>query len=336
MPEFLARLVVGILPVILFLLGLIYFDSYKLVRMRWVLGTIALGGVVAGLTYLINVWLITNLNLDIRVYSRYIAPVIEELAKALVLVFLLRAHRIGFLVDAAIYGFAIGAGFALVENLYYLQSLPDSRFVVWLVRGCGTAIMHGGATAIFGIMAKGLSERDGVPVALAYVPGLMLAAIVHSVFNHFFLTPLLSTVGILIALPPLVVWIFERSEKSLARWINVGFDAHTELLELIESGGLSESKVGLYLTSLKERFRGEVVADLLCYLRLHVELSLRAKGLLMLRESGFRAEVDEETRAKFKELEFLEGSIGRTGKLAMAPFLQLSNQDLWQLYMLGK
>jgi hypothetical protein len=310
MPEFLARLVVGILPVILFLLGLIYFDSYKLVRMRWVLGTIALGGVVAGVTYLINVWLITNLNLDIRVYSRYIAPVIEELAKALVLVFL--------------------------ENLYYLQSLPDSRFVVWLVRGCGTAIMHGGATAIFGIMAKGLSERDGVPVALAYVPGLMLAAIVHSVFNHFFLTPLLSTVGILIALPPLVVWIFERSEKSLARWINVGFDAHTELLELIESGGLSESKVGLYLTSLKERFRGEVVADLLCYLRLHVELSLRAKGLLMLRESGFRAEVDEETRAKFKELEFLEGSIGRTGKLAMAPFLQLSNQDLWQLYMLGK
>jgi hypothetical protein len=164
----------------------------------------------------------------------------------------------------------------------------------------------------------------------------MLAAIVHSVFNHFFLTPLLSTVGILIALPPLVVWIFERSEKSLARWINVGFDAHTELLELIESGGLSESKVGLYLTSLKERFRGEVVADLLCYLRLHVELSLRAKGLLMLRESGFRAEVDEETRAKFKELEFLEGSIGRTGKLAMAPFLQLSNQDLWQLYMLSK
>jgi hypothetical protein len=91
----------------------------------------------------------------------------------------------------------------------------------------------------------------------------------------------------------------------------------------------------MYLHSLKEKFRGEVVADLLCYLRLHVELSIRAKGLLMMRESGFENKTGEETRAKLEEMKYLEGSIGATGKLAVKPFLQMSRKDLWQFYMLS-
>jgi hypothetical protein len=91
----------------------------------------------------------------------------------------------------------------------------------------------------------------------------------------------------------------------------------------------------LYLLTLKERFRGEIVADLLCYLRLHVELSIRAKGLLMMRENGFESDVGEETKAKLVEMKYLDRSIGKTGKLAMKPFLQLSRKDLWQIYMLS-
>ncbi len=92
--------------------------------------------------------------------------------------------------------------------------------------------------------------------------------------------------------------------------------------------------MGKYLQSLRERFSGEVVADLLCYLRIHVELSIRAKGILMMREGGFDVEPDEETRARLTELRYLEGSIGMVGKLAMSPFLHVSGKELWQLYML--
>ena len=53
---------------------------------------------------------------------------------------------------------------------------------------------------------------------------------------------------------------------------------------------------------MKDRFRGPVVADLLCYLRLYTELALRAKGILMMRENGFEVPVDEPTQAKFAEL----------------------------------
>ena len=82
------------------------------------------------------------------------------------------------------------------------------------------------------------------------------------------------------------------------------------------------------------RFKGDVVADLLCYLRLHTELALRAKGILMMRENGFDAAIDAATRDKFVEMRYLERSVGKTGMLAIAPLLHGSSKDVWQLKML--
>jgi len=325
---------VGLLPVLLFLLALIYLDSYKLVRPRWVAGTLIAGCALAVACWFVNASLESRLAMSATTYSRYVAPVVEELAKALLIVGLVRANRIGFLVDAAIYGFAIGTGFAVVENIYYWDSLANPSLSLWLVRGFGTAVMHGGATAIFGIAGKTLSERRGMPRLAGWLIALMLAIAIHSAFNHFFLSPVLSTAFILIVLPPLIFVVFQRSEKALEEWLNVGFDADTEVLEMILSGTLSQSPVGAYLRSLKTRFRGEVVVDMLCYLRLHLELSLRAKGLLMMREAGFPVTLDAADKAKLDELDYLERSIGPTGKLAMAPFLRTSSRDLWQIYMM--
>ena len=54
----------------------------------------------------------------------------------------------------------------------------------------------------------------------------------------------------------------------------------------------------------------------------------------MMREAGFDAEPDPTLKATFDELQFLEKSIGRTGLLAIGPFLHTSTRDLWQLNML--
>jgi len=328
------RLLVGFLPVLSFLACLILLDSYKLVRLRQVLLVILAGGAVASAAYLVNTALMPRLSLDLETYRRYVAPVVEEPLKVLVLVYLIRSHRIGFLVDAAIFGFAVGAGFAVVENLYYLKQLPDARLIVWIIRGFGTAIMHGGTVAIFGIVCKTLAERHGAAGVRALAPGLLVAIVLHSIYNHFFLNPIFSTLLMLVALPPLIALVFRRSEQSLQDWLGVGFDADAHLLELINSGRFSESRVGTYLQSLTERFQGEVIADMLCYLRLHTELSLRAKGELMLRESGFQSELEPEINEKFEEMKYLERSIGKTGRLAMTPFLHVGSKTLWQLYML--
>ncbi len=324
----------GLLPVCCFLAALVYLDSYKLVPLKWVTGVIALGCIAAVASYPFSVIGLQWFEVDFTVYTRYMAPFIEEALKGLIVWGLIRSNRIGFLVDAAIFGFAVGAGFAVFENLYYLTILPEMKLGTWIVRGFGTAIMHGGATAIFAVISRALLRQHSTLGALALVPGLLTASIIHSVFNHFFFMPIVNTALILGFLPLLLVVVFDRSEKAISDWLGSGFDADTEVLELINSGGFSASKVGTYLQSLTEKFEGPIVADLLCYLRLHTELSIRAKGLLMMRESGFVNKAGEETRAKLEEMHYLEKSIGTTGKLAIKPFLRMSRKDLWQFYML--
>lgn len=326
--------VLALLPVMTFLAALVALDSYKLVRLRTVLGVVACGMAAGAVCYWLNGLALGALPIEFRTYTRYVAPLVEEFVKALVLVALIRTHRVGFLVDAAICGFAVGTGFALIENLQYLFRLaPDSSLGLWIVRGFGTALMHGGASAIFAVSSVAMLEKAGG--WRAFVPGFAVAVVLHSAFNHFF-SPLVSTLAVAAALPLVLYVVFARSERALGEWLGKGFDADAEMLALINSGNLSDSPLGRYLHTLQDRFRGPVLADLLCYLRVHTELALRAKGILMMRESGFEVPADEATREKFAELEYLEHSVGKTGLLALRPLLHMSHKDLWQLYMLGK
>ena len=334
--EVLIPALAGLAPVLSFLAVLLVLDSYKLVKLRAVVAVVAAGAAVAVASYFVNARVLDLTDIDFTRFTRYVSPVTEELLKALVLVALVRAHRVGFLVDAAIFGFATGAGFATVENLHYLRTFPDAGMGTWIVRGFGTALMHGGATAIFGVMGLALLERARKTGLAAFLPGLAVAIVLHSAFNHLLASPKMATLGIVVVLPPLLHAVFLHSEKSVGRWLGHGFDADTEMLELINSGRLSDSPVGQYLHTLKDKFHGPVVADILCYLRLYTELALRAKGILMMRESGFEVPVDEATREKFTEMRYLEKSIGRTGLLAIQPMLHMSHKDLWQLHMLGK
>ena len=334
--EMLARALVGLLPVLIFLVVLVWMDSYKLVRLRAVLAVIAVGGLVAWAAMQANGWLIGALDLDLTAYSRYVAPLVEESLKALVIVYLFRSSRIGFLVDAAIMGFAVGAGFALVENFFYLQFFGSANMAVWIVRGFGTAIMHGGVVAMFAIISQTLTERQMRINPLYYLPGLAVAILLHSVFNHFLVAPVLQAAGTLIVLPPLLYLVFQRSAVVLHEWLEIDFDADAKLITMITSGEFSDSRIGRFLDDLRTKFEGPVVADMLCYLRVYTELAIRAKAALMARENGLELPVGERTREKFEELRFLERSIGKTGCLAMKPFLLMERKDLWQMQVIGQ
>ena len=332
--DVLTRAPVGLLPVLIFVLLLLYMDSYKLVSFRTILWVILAGALLPVAGYWINGYAIGFLDWDFSTYSRYAAPVIEEGMKACVMIYLFRSNRIGFLVDAAILGFAVGAGFGVVENFYYLYMAADAQIAVWVVRGFGTAIMHGGTMALFGVMAQTLTERQMKINPLRLVPGYLVAITIHSVFNHFPGTPILTTLGTLLALPLIFMVVFQKSAHSMHEWLEVDFDEDAMLLEQINSGEFRGSRIGRFLQDLKQRFPGTVVVDMLCYLRLYTELALRAKGVLMMRENGLDTPVGERTKAKFEEMRYLEKSIGKTGLLAMSPFLQMTRKDLWQLYVL--
>lgn len=329
------HILVGLLPVFLFLLALIALDSYKLIRIQAIVVAIVMGCFAAFLAFVANSIVLNNFGVSTETLVRYAAPLIEELLKVSYLIFLFKKKRIGFMVDAAIYGFAIGAGFAFAENIYYLQAIHESNLFLWIIRGLGTAVMHGGTTAIVGIAAKSLADRRDSDSIATLIPGVVFAVVGHSFYNHFFLPPVLSTAVLLVTLPILVVITFQYSERSTREWLGVGFDSDVEMLEMINNGTFSQSRVGQYLSSLQDRFSGGIVADMLCLIRIHNELSIKAKGMLLMREAGFDVPPSEDVKAMFTEMKYLEKNIGPTGQMAILPVLRTSMRDLWQMHMLG-
>jgi len=324
----------GVLPVFAFLLALVLLDSYKLIRLRRVL-TLVVTGMAIGLVCLfLSPWLMDSLHLEPALYTGTLGPFVEELLKGLIVALALYKRRIGFLVDAAVWGFAIGAGFAAFENSHYFVALAKPSPMLWIVRGFGTAIMHGGATALMAVLSKQLVDRFDSVLPPIFIPGLLLATLVHSSYNHFYLSPSLSTLLLLVVLPLLFFIVFRASEKATHRWLGTGFDSDQELLEVISGGRVLETRVGEYLNHLKQRFPTETVVDMLCLIRLHLELSIRAKGVLLMRKAGFTVPGDPEVEERLRELTHLEKNIGTTGMIALNPIFSMSHHDVWQLHML--
>jgi hypothetical protein len=165
-------------------------------------------------------------------------------------------------------------------------------------------------------------------------PGLLLAAIVHTAFNHFYLSPALSTILLMVILPLLFALVFRVSETATQRWLGTGFDSDQELLEIIQTGQLGVTPMGAYLQDLKSRFPATTVVDMLCWVRLHLELSIRAKGVLLMQKAGFTVTPDPEVGERLQELRHLEWLIGPTGVIALHPILRMSHHDLWQMHHL--
>jgi len=327
-------LAVSVVPVFLFLGALVLLDSYKLIALRAILLAVAAGAAAALTGYAVNNFLRPSLGLDMSHYSVYVAPVVEELLKAMYIVWLLRRNKVGFVVDAATYGFAVGTGFAFFENIYYLPLHPNPIIWTWIVRGFGTALMHSGSTAIFAMISRTLLNRTPVFRLSLMLPGLAVAIVLHSLYNQFLVSPLLATGLIVLVFPYIVMFLFQKSERETRSWLGTGFDTDQELLRVMRAGQVSDTPVGRYLKGLRTSYPPEVIVDMMCMLRLRAELGIRAKGILLMREAGFEAEPDPSLPAKLEEVGYLEQSIGRLGMRALKPFVHTSTQDLWQLNLL--
>ncbi len=326
-------LAVGFLPVVLFLAGLVAMDSYRLLTRRQVAASIGWGALAAAGAFTVHRALLDGHGIDPVALRRYVAPAVEEVLKAGLVLALVVRGRVGFLVDAAVRGFAAGTGFALVENAWYAHALGETSPWLWVLRGLGTAVLHGSTTAIAAIVARALADRHPGGRWLVVLPGLALAMAVHSAYNHLALNPLLATALVLGGAPVAMLLVFEASERATRAWVGHGLDRDADLLELIQSGAIARTPAGEYLSSLRDRFPGPTVADMLCLLEIRLELALRVKGLLLAREAGIEMPPDPALSSRLRELRFLERSIGPTGRLAMRPLLP-EGRDRWQVQLL--
>ncbi|MEI7981626.1 MAG: PrsW family glutamic-type intramembrane protease [Bacteroidota bacterium] len=331
------KIAVSLIPVFLLLAMLLYLDSIRLVSKTIMLISLLWGVVSAGLSFFLNTFLINYLRISFETYSVFMAPFVEEILKLALILVLIRKNRIGFMIDGAIYGFSIGAAFAFCENLFYLFHFAnaESNLMVWITRGFGTAMMHSGTTAIFAILCMSALTRQA-RLTPGVLWGTLAAVLIHGIFNQFLVSPLLSTLIILVVIPVSISLIFQSNEKSIRNWLEMEFDTEVSLLRMIKKGRFSETKAGLFLLSVKHHFPKEVVLDMYCFISLYLELSMKAKSYIMLKENDLEIAPDPEIPARLKEIKALEKAIGRAGYLAISPILRVSHKDLWKLSLLEK
>ena len=326
------NIVLSFFPVLLFLTFLYLFDSFKLVRIKILTMCLMWGGLSVLICYFLNTFILNWVSFEML--TRYIAPEIEETCKAIFIIYLVSKKKIGFMIDAAIYGFAIGAGFSFMENIYYLiNTTSEYDLMTWIIRGFGTALMHGGCTSLIFVFFIGGINRIN-KMFLVIIPGLLLAFFIHSGFNHFFLNPLLQTMLIFISLPIAYVFVFGFGNTKLQQWLEIEFNSEVEILSMILQGAFNSTKAGLYLLSIKDRFAPETIVDMYCYVSLYLELSIKAKRNLMLKENGFPIILEEDIQQKLKELSVLRKRIGKIAELALAPLIRMDHRNLWKLNQL--
>src|SRR6476659_3257340 len=151
---------VALIPVLVMLGLFVWLDAFALMSLKEVLILLLLGALGALAAWPVSGRLLDTLPIGFSIYSRFIAPWIEEAIKAVIMIALFRMNRIGYKLDAVISGFAMGAGFSVVENIFYLMRFPDYGAGRWLVRGLGTAVMHGTTMAILAAVAHEFAERE--------------------------------------------------------------------------------------------------------------------------------------------------------------------------------
>ncbi len=333
-----AKVLVALAPAPILLLLFARLDVFKLISLTTVAGLMAIGAALAGAAFWLNGGALHGLPIGFTEYSRFVAPPLEEALKCFPIMCLFALNRIGFKLDAAIVGFAVGAGFAVAENLWFLSQFADLDLGVWTVRGFGTAIMHGGASALFAAISHEFTERQAQGRAhhysfnpLLYLPGFIVAVAVHSAFNQFPTEPLMAMLGAMLLIPLTIFVVFYMGERSSHDWLERDGDTHRAVLEALRTGTFADTPQGIALHTIAERLHNRRVEDAYEYARLHTELVLRAEELLLAQKAGEPDAPDAGDRAKFERLHALEKRLGKAALSAIRRQLHFSRNDLWEL-----
>lgn len=336
---------ISFLPIIIYIVILKSLDSFKLVRWKGLCLGVILGIACCAAAYGVS---------DIAAYLNisYYSPLAEELLKALAAMLLMRVIHIVFFAEALCYGAAVGAGFALLENIVYLAYNPSMLPTTALFRGIGTAMLHIGCTALFLTLLLllpsllSIHRRVVVGASDIYKPttffplpikeGWKLVAVVpsffiHALYNIQYFSPLVQMLFVVVLFLIIFLLINNYNERRITRWMEQSIVYDVELLTAIRAGKLADTKAGEYLLAVKAQFDAEVFFDMICYIQLYLELTISAKSRIMLREAGLpSAESNEERerrRSMTREFHILRSNIGTMGEIVLRPIVRLTRED---------
>jgi RsiW-degrading membrane proteinase PrsW (M82 family) len=180
------------------------------------------------------------------------APLSEEIAKGVFLLWTVNSRRFDNLTDGIVYGSAIGLGFGMTENFTYFLSFGDT-FESWLylviVRSLFSAVMHCIATATFGaFLAIYKFSKHPIRNILPF-SGMLLAMLIHLLWNASVSIDGNYFYGLLFMI--LLIIIFIMTIKLSVNYENVII--RNELAEESRLGILPQNHVLLLASNLRFR-----------------------------------------------------------------------------------
>jgi len=154
----------------------------KDVNSRYILLCFCWGSLVGVLAYIGNSYFVSDIG-QIGATTN-VAPIIEEILKALPLLFFLRKKSYPITLLIVYCALASGVGFSIQETIFYFSMSAGmiGDVVALIVRTLTTSLMHGMSTAIFGIGLLMLQNQRYILLPVIF--GLLaISESIHSLFN---------------------------------------------------------------------------------------------------------------------------------------------------------
>ncbi|MCR5709966.1 MAG: PrsW family intramembrane metalloprotease [Bacteroidales bacterium] len=318
-------------PLALFIILLLAFDSFSLTRWPTLLLTIATGMVM----FLVS-WAICRIPAIGG--NRLLVSIVEELCKGVIVYILIARRKVGLLADATIYGSAIGAGFGLLANIFELTELyAEGAVDVWhtIFLGCEAAVMHIGCTSLLAMVLIMVHQGKYGATQKAKVIGTVVAflatIVVHYVHALEPIDPRILTLLLIIYFVVSKHSLFKKNKKFVHEWLDAGINNEISLLGALKRGEFSTTRAGEYLLSLKERFDSETFFDMYCYVENYLELSIAARSNLILKEAGMDPVRDAFNSSRIAEMAALKKRIGPTAEIALRPIVDRNQVNDWAM-----
>lgn len=337
---------VSLIPIVVYIIFIYKIDHFALISIKRLV-QLVLTGMLAALACF-ELFRFTDRIIPDN-WSDFLHPIIEELVKSIPLMVLAFRKRIAFFIDSVICGAAVGGGFSFLENIFYLVMGDGVDMSTGLFRGLEVALIHMGCSAIIAaglMMTVRQKERIHSRTPMGWndiikTTGLFVAALFMHIFhNMFHFPPIMQFFWVLAVTVGMIACVYFHDIDMTHRWLDRGLDMQINLLRSISDGQLLNTPTGVFLESIKESFAPNVYFDIICYVRLQIELSIAAKTRFMLHEVGMdepmAADKKELTLSQFVELSELEKNIGPSAKMTIAPIVKLSPADTQALNNLLK
>ena len=162
----------------------------------------------------VNGLLSNLLSMDTYSMTVIITPVSEELLKALPVLYyaIVISDKRERLFAASM---AIGIGFALLENAYFLLNSDNFTIIIAIIRAFGAGLMHGMCTLLVGVGISFVKKKSKLFAVGTF--GLLSTAIVYHGIYNILIQSEFSTVGALLPIAtyiPFLIWRLRVKGKA--------------------------------------------------------------------------------------------------------------------------